>query len=192
MPTPPPWWQYAKRQVINERAVEDFPTVEDEILQRLFIKRVPEWTTLPIVRYAMLVQVAQLPPSVRYLSERQYEAYHIGALMRDAVFQGSRKSTDALNNFYEFDFQPFVGDRARADRAYIIRVTARSRTSQVLPPPGPGTRVTISVHFANDPVPTDFIGRVIATPPGDNEYGIAMVVSRKGGRCGFVFTGHGK
>lgn len=192
MPTPPPWWPYAKRQVINERAAQDFPTVKDEILQRLFVKRVAGWTTLPTVRYAMPVQIAQLPPPVRYLSERQYEVYQTGALMRDAAFEGSRKSTDAFNNFYEFDFQPLVGNRARADRAYIVRVTARSRTSKVLPPPGPGTRVTISVHFANDPVPTDFIGRVIATPPGDNEYGIAMVVSRKGGRSGFVLTGHGE
>jgi len=62
--------------------------------------------------------------------------------------------------------------------------------SEVLPPPGPGTTVASSVHFAHDPATTDFTGRVIPSPPGDDEFG--MVVNRIGGRSGFVFSGHGK
>lgn len=112
--------------------------------------------------------------------------------MRDAAFERTRKSTAAFNNYYEFDFQALVDRRARADRSYVIHITVRSRTSQVLPPPAPGTRVTLSVHFASDPVPTNFVGRVIPTPSGDDEFGIAMVVNRVGGRSGFVFTDHSK
>jgi len=60
--------------------------------------------------------------------------------MRDAAFERTRKSTAAFNNYYEFDFQALVDRRARADRSYVIHITVRSRTSQVLPPPAPGTR----------------------------------------------------
>lgn len=141
-------------------------------------------------------QTCQMPAPVRYLSERQYEVYQTVSVMRDAMFERAQQNTTAFDNDYEVEFQPLEGNEVRSDRSYIIHLGVRSRTAQELPPPyiyiAPGTQVTMSVLSAHDPVPTEFTGLVISSPPGDDEFGISMVVNRIGGRPGFVLTGHGK
>lgn len=191
VPTPPPWWQYAKRQVINEHAVSDFSTTNDGILQRLFLKRAPEWTERTDLASAMPLRPAQLPAPIQYCSERQYEVYQTGSLMRDIVFEQTRQTAKAFSGTYSFEFGPLVGNQVRSDRSYIIHLSVRSRSAFIQPTPGPGTPVAVSVQFAHDPVVTEFTGRVIPSPSGDDEFAIAMVVNRKGGRTGFVMSGHG-
>lgn len=85
-----------------------------------------------------------------------------------------------------------MSTRPVADRSFVVRIDARSRSLETLPPPDPGTQVTLSVKLGLDPVVTEFYGNIISTPPGDNEYEIAMILTRKVGGSGLVYQEHGE
>lgn len=168
--TPPSWWRYAKKQTKNESAIKYFPSLgSDNSLEQLYRKRNPGWTRLEgQAGYTKKYEVADMPPPLRYHDTRHYEVFQTGAIMRDVEFEKTNRSSAS-----------FVW---MLDRGQLRR----------LPPPDPGTQVTIFVTLGQDPVVTEFVGNVISTPPGDNEYEIAMILTRKGGGSGLVYEGHGK
>ena len=83
---------------------------------------------------------------------------------------------------YERRVRPLLRDT----RGCEIKIAGDAST------PDPGTQVTLSVTLGLNPVPTEFFGNLISTPPGDNEYEIAMIQTRKGGGSGLVYQGHGE
>lgn len=194
VPTPPPWWRYAKKETKNESAIGKFPSLaSDKSLQQLYRKRIPGWTTLGReAGYSEKYEVSHLPPPLRYHDARQYEVFQTGCIMRDVEFETTNRSSKTFNGRYEFNFEPLMSAHAVSERSFVIRLDARSRSIETLAPPDSGTQVTMSVTLGQDPVPTEFVGNVISTPPGDNEYEIAMILTRKGGGSGLVYNDHSK
>jgi len=180
---------------MNESAIKHFPSLgSDNILEQLYRKRNPGWTRLEYqAGYTKKYEVAHMPPPLRYHDARHYEVFQTGAIMRAVDFEITNRSSKSFNGNYEFDFEPLTSAHAVSNRSFVVRLDARSRSVRRLPPaPDPGTPITLSVTLGQGPVVTEFVVKVISTPPGDNEYEFGMILTRKGGGSSLVFKGHGK
>ncbi len=192
--TPPSWWRYAKKQTKNVSAIKQLPSLgSDNSLEELYRKRIPGWTRLEgQAGYTKKYEVAHMTLPLRYHDARHYEVIQTGVILRDVEFEMTAQSSKSFNGRYKFNFEPLMSATVASDRSFLVRLNARSRSVETLAPPEAGTRVTVSVVLGQDPVVTEFVGNVISTPPGDNEYEIAMILTRKGGGSGLVYEGHGE
>lgn len=127
---------------------------------------------------------------VRYLDARHYEVFKMGDLVRDIAYEQEQRPQVSFNGNYEFSFKPFLTRTQVADRSYLIRLNIRCSNKAILPPPETGTTVSLLVVLTRGTAPVQFSGRLIATPPTQDEYIVTMVVTRKGGGGGFILDNH--
>lgn len=175
----------------NEHAVSQFPSVHPEsTLAEMFrIRKQPQWSRdLCGDHFGDKFEVFKLPAPIRYLGERQYEVFQMGALIRDAEMDQEVSKQRSFDNTYEFDLIPFQTRQQRSDTSFVVRLIVKSRSALPILRPEGGTSVTVMVVLRDGSAPVEFNGKVIAPASKARASEISMILAMKGAVGDFILN----
>ncbi len=154
-----------------------------------------------------------LSAPIQYIDERHYEVFKMRDIYHEAQAEAGLSDRGLWNAHYDydFDFEVYMTATHVADRSYFIRLHLSPHFQVVIPPPpeagkyllpmlpaclvvdhsgNPGTQVEVEVRLTAHGPLEKFVGRTIPGTFGPSDYDIGMIVTRSGGKGGFVLSDH--